>query len=584
MEYCPRTLRQDFETHATSFDKEYTWHLFRQIVEGLAHIHGQGIIHRDLTPSNIFFDARNDIKIGDFGLAKFLKLEQLDHDQFFSNETAGVSMDGTGQVGTYFYTAPEIEQRWPQINEKVDMYSLGVVFFELWHPFATVMERHVILSDLKQKGVFPSSWVSKFPKQSAILQRLMSQSPADRPSAIELLQHDLPPRMEDELLNDILRALQSSDDSYVYDRVVSSIFDMKRLVMMTHHLENSSSKMIRDEPSFLQYTEVDTELQDNVIEVTKDVFRQHGAKRLEVVPMRILCGHQPINRKTVKLLTVGGDMLELCHELRTPFVNWVVVNQVFSFKRYEINRVYRRAVGHSTPNHFYQGDFDIIGGSSPLTEAEAVKVVMDLATKFFPSKCNRCSFKSYPSFARDLVLGRSLKRVRQSVAELLSLIVSSPPQSTKRKSNWGFIRRQLLQDLHLAEAVVDRLQTADLRFCGSADNALARLRGAVFPDKLACKALEELSTMVSYLRTWSIVNNVWIDVLMPPTEVYYSGIHFQIFLKEHMQVSASEATLMAVGGGMTIWFNKNGVLKIGLILLVQSESAWHWRRCLDFVL
>lgn len=31
----------------------------------------------------------------------------------------GVSMDGTGQVGTYFYTAPEVEQKWPQINEKV---------------------------------------------------------------------------------------------------------------------------------------------------------------------------------------------------------------------------------------------------------------------------------------------------------------------------------------------------------------------------------------------------------------------------------------------------------------------------------
>lgn len=52
------------------FDKELAWHLSRQIVEGLAHIHGQGIIHRDLTPNNIFFDARNDIKIGDFGLGK----------------------------------------------------------------------------------------------------------------------------------------------------------------------------------------------------------------------------------------------------------------------------------------------------------------------------------------------------------------------------------------------------------------------------------------------------------------------------------------------------------------------------------
>lgn len=37
-------------------------------MEGLAHVHSQGILHRDLTPSNIFFDVRNDIKIGDFGL------------------------------------------------------------------------------------------------------------------------------------------------------------------------------------------------------------------------------------------------------------------------------------------------------------------------------------------------------------------------------------------------------------------------------------------------------------------------------------------------------------------------------------
>lgn len=58
--------------------------------------------------------------------AKFLKLEQLDADQYFPTETTGVSMDGTGQVGTFFYTAPEIEQRWPQINEKVG--SMALIF------------------------------------------------------------------------------------------------------------------------------------------------------------------------------------------------------------------------------------------------------------------------------------------------------------------------------------------------------------------------------------------------------------------------------------------------------------------------
>jgi len=51
--------------------------------------------------------------------AKFLKLEQLDQDVGHTADATGVSIDGTGQVGTYFYTAPEIEQGWPKIDEKV---------------------------------------------------------------------------------------------------------------------------------------------------------------------------------------------------------------------------------------------------------------------------------------------------------------------------------------------------------------------------------------------------------------------------------------------------------------------------------
>jgi len=81
------------------------------------------------------------------------------------------------------------------------MYSLGVVFFELWHPFGTAMERHVILSDLKHKGQLPSAWVAEFSEQASLLRRLMSASPSDRPSATELLLNAFPPRMEYELLD-----------------------------------------------------------------------------------------------------------------------------------------------------------------------------------------------------------------------------------------------------------------------------------------------------------------------------------------------------------------------------------------------
>lgn len=45
--------------------------VIRQTLAGLTHIHSQGIIHRDLKPDNIFYDAKGDVKLGDFGLAKF---------------------------------------------------------------------------------------------------------------------------------------------------------------------------------------------------------------------------------------------------------------------------------------------------------------------------------------------------------------------------------------------------------------------------------------------------------------------------------------------------------------------------------
>ncbi|KAL3835058.1 hypothetical protein ACJIZ3_009794 [Penstemon smallii] len=373
MEYCPRTLKQMFESY-NHLDKELAWHLFRQIVEGLAHIHGQGIIHRDLTPSNIFFDARNDIKIGDFGLAKFLKLEQLDQD-VDATETVGLSVDGTGQIGTYFYTAPEIEQGWPKINEKVDMYSLGVVFFELWHPFDTAMERHVVLSDLKLKGELPAAWVTEFTEQSSLLRRLMSPSPSDRPSATELLKHDFPPEMEYELFDNILRTIHSSEDTTFYAKLVSAIFDEDVLSTKVNHENLGRPKLVRHDTSSILFTDVDTAIRDLVVDSAVEVCRQHCAKHLEIVPMRILGDCPQVNRNSVKLLTHGGDMVEFCHELRFPFVKWIIAKQKSFFRRYEISYVYRRAIGHSPPNRYLQGDLDIVGGATALTEAEVIKVL-----------------------------------------------------------------------------------------------------------------------------------------------------------------------------------------------------------------
>eukprot|EP01084_Bolivina_argentea_P054613 100152_1 len=69
--YCEQTLRDCLMDTASNVEASLIWRRFRQILEGLAYIHQHDIIHRDLKPTNIFIDANDEIRIGDFGLATF---------------------------------------------------------------------------------------------------------------------------------------------------------------------------------------------------------------------------------------------------------------------------------------------------------------------------------------------------------------------------------------------------------------------------------------------------------------------------------------------------------------------------------
>lgn len=69
MEFCEKSTLRTAIDNGLNEDENRVWRLFREIAEGLAHIHKQGMIHRDLKPVNIFLDSKDHVKIGDFGLA-----------------------------------------------------------------------------------------------------------------------------------------------------------------------------------------------------------------------------------------------------------------------------------------------------------------------------------------------------------------------------------------------------------------------------------------------------------------------------------------------------------------------------------
>jgi serine/threonine-protein kinase len=94
--------------------------LARRIAAALQAAHVRGVIHHDLKPSNVFVDAQDHVKIGDFGAARVL-----------SSAGAELTMTQTGIVlGTPNYMSPE-RARGHESDERSDLYSLGCMLFEM---------------------------------------------------------------------------------------------------------------------------------------------------------------------------------------------------------------------------------------------------------------------------------------------------------------------------------------------------------------------------------------------------------------------------------------------------------------------
>jgi serine/threonine protein kinase len=88
----------------------------KQVCEGLAEAHRLGVVHRDLKPGNIMIDREGDVRIMDFGVARTLKEKGV--------TDAGVI------IGTPEYMSPE-QVEGEEIDQQADLYSLGIVLYEM---------------------------------------------------------------------------------------------------------------------------------------------------------------------------------------------------------------------------------------------------------------------------------------------------------------------------------------------------------------------------------------------------------------------------------------------------------------------
>ncbi|KAM7117484.1 interferon-induced, double-stranded RNA-activated protein kinase isoform 1-T4 [Ciconia maguari] len=147
--------------------QEMVQNKFLQILKGVEYIHSKGLIHRDLKPQNIFISHEDKIKIGDFGLVTSVECETL-----------------TGDRGTRIYMAPE--QFGTQYGKEVDIYALGLIWFEMLSAFSSCHEKSKLWNNVTE-GKLLESFTNQFPTEAPMIKKMLSRDPSGRYSASEIL-------------------------------------------------------------------------------------------------------------------------------------------------------------------------------------------------------------------------------------------------------------------------------------------------------------------------------------------------------------------------------------------------------------
>jgi len=252
--------------------------LMRQVCEALQEAHGKGIVHRDLKPDNIMLSGSTGngevVKILDFGIAKVV------------NENTHETLTQTGYIcGTPLYISPE-QSLGKQLDGRADLYSVGVILFELLtgrQPFVAdtaiaLVMKHIHDTPPRVRAVYPEVEISD--ELEEYIYQLLQKDRTKRPNNAEDVVADLlrlstiPPREAGSYDDDLVPTAEEVDGDY------NSVATMA--IVAPTGADTVFAKRVNDESDDADKTQVQIGVSE--LDSTTDVNQNFNADATLAIP------------------------------------------------------------------------------------------------------------------------------------------------------------------------------------------------------------------------------------------------------------------------------------------------------------
>ncbi|WP_058307864.1 Stk1 family PASTA domain-containing Ser/Thr kinase [Gracilibacillus massiliensis] len=229
MEYVDgMTLKQYIQLHAP-IEVEEVLDIMTQVTSAIAHAHDNGLIHRDIKPQNILIDSYGQIKVTDFGIAVALSATAL-------TQTNSV-------LGSVHYLSPE-QARGGKANRKSDIYSIGIVLFEMLTgnlPFSGQSAVSIALKHLQSETPSVKEFNPRIPQSvENIVLKSTTKDPFHRYQSVYEMEDDLTHALEPSQLHAAKFKTPESDET-----ITKAIPIMQKDSAESNDLEDGATTIIK---------------------------------------------------------------------------------------------------------------------------------------------------------------------------------------------------------------------------------------------------------------------------------------------------------------------------------------------------